>query len=321
MALFIEEPEMTMHPSIQRILIETLLAQFSDLQIFLTTHSNHFLDLTYDYPEDISIFSFENIDDGKFNISEVTGKSKILDLLGIRNSSVFLANSVIWTEGVTDRMLLRKLIELVDWDYKEDYHYTFAEYGGNNLENFDFLSLESAEKVNVESLTKTNFIVVDNDGVMVPPKTEAGKSKYDRRKKVEKLVGVDNFFDGHIEIENLIPYRVWRKVVERIIEDKPKKNLKLKVEKAKTEADFNEGLAHKKIGDLLKKHIIESSEKNGVGYLKRKDIQCLGESKKTIMQYVLVEIDEQNLSLDNFPLEAQRLIRSIGKFIEISNKR
>jgi predicted ATP-dependent endonuclease of OLD family len=127
-----------MHPSIQRILIDTLV-KFPNLQVFLTTHSNHFLDLSYDYPSDIGIFSFEKIDeDDEFYIKNITDNSSIIDLLGVRSSSVFLANSVIWTEGVTDRMLIRKLLELAEFNFKEDYHYALSEYGGNNLDNFNY---------------------------------------------------------------------------------------------------------------------------------------------------------------------------------------
>ena len=45
LVLFIEEPEMMMHPSMQRVLVETFMQKndFPNLQVYLTTHSNHFL--------------------------------------------------------------------------------------------------------------------------------------------------------------------------------------------------------------------------------------------------------------------------------------
>lgn len=44
--VFIEEPEIGLHPSLQRTLIETLLdKRFENFQFFFTTHSNHFLDM------------------------------------------------------------------------------------------------------------------------------------------------------------------------------------------------------------------------------------------------------------------------------------
>lgn len=50
MLFFIEEPELNLHPGLQRKLIEAMLSdEFSNHQFFLTTHSNHLLDLTLDY--------------------------------------------------------------------------------------------------------------------------------------------------------------------------------------------------------------------------------------------------------------------------------
>jgi len=56
--LFYEEPELYLHPGMQRIFIESIL-EFPNVQVFIATHSNHFLDTSVDYPNDISIFSME----------------------------------------------------------------------------------------------------------------------------------------------------------------------------------------------------------------------------------------------------------------------
>lgn len=314
--LCIEEPEMMMHPSVQRVLIETFTTKFNKLQVFLTTHSNHFLDLTYDYPDEIGIFSFELIEDGKFEIKNVTENSIILDLLGIRNSSVFLSNCVIWTEGVTDRMLLRKLLEIENIDYKEDYHYSFGEYGGSNLENFDFISKDPSYQVKVKSLTKKNYIVADNDN-----DNDKKSPRYIRRKNIEIILGEDKFFDKHIEIENLISYKIWHGVIERLLNDKPGKKFKLKTIEIIDEEKFNSKLKNTKIGVLLKEYFVEKTEEIECNYFKSDGIECLGESKKIIMNYVIKQIDESKLTLKDFPEITRDLIRSIEKFIANSNKK
>ncbi len=318
--LCIEEPEMMMHPSVQRVLIETLTTKFDNIQIFLTTHSNHFLDLTYDYPNDVSIFSFQEVNTGEFQIKNVDDHSKILDLLGVRNSSVFLANSVIWTEGVTDRMLLRKLLELKKVDYKEDYHYSFAEYGGSNLENFDFIDEDNSHNVSVQSLTKTNYIIADNDNIIGNTERDRNNPKYLRRKKIESFLGSDHFFDRHIEIENLIPYRVWKKTGENLLKNKLKKEIKLKDQGPKYELKFNRDLKNKKIGILLKAYIIEKQENQNPQYFLKDNVQCLGFSKKEIMECIIQVIDEENLKFTDFPDEAQDLIKSLESFIAGANK-
>ena len=42
---FIEEPDMFMHPSLQRAFLE-VLSEYDQHQYFITSHSNHFLDLS-----------------------------------------------------------------------------------------------------------------------------------------------------------------------------------------------------------------------------------------------------------------------------------
>jgi AAA15 family ATPase/GTPase len=325
LVLFLEEPELTLHPSAQRILIETLIAKFSKLQIFLTTHSNHFLDLTYDYPNDVSIFSFEEKGSEKFYINDVGGNSKILDLLGIRNSSVFLSNCVIWTEGVTDRMFLRKLFEIKNnFGFKEDFHYTFAEYGGGNMENFDFVNSENGEnKVNVSSLSKVNYIIADNDDIRDSTKSSVQKNpKYIRRQKIRSILGDKSFFDSHIEIENLIPFKIWVDAIGKLLKNEPTKKIKLKNGFETMEKKFNSDLNRSKIGTILKKYLIE--KQNPLDKLKYYDnnsnIQCLGSSKKKIMEYIIGSIDKLGLSLDEFPIVTQDLINALNEFIKAANK-
>ena len=53
---FIEEPDMLMHPSLQRSFLE-ILSEFDQHQYFITSHSNHFLDMTLDFAN-ISVFHF-----------------------------------------------------------------------------------------------------------------------------------------------------------------------------------------------------------------------------------------------------------------------
>lgn len=56
--VFIEEPENSMHPGLQRLFIETLMhSNFKNFQYFITTHSNHFLDFTIDLAK-ISVYTF-----------------------------------------------------------------------------------------------------------------------------------------------------------------------------------------------------------------------------------------------------------------------
>ncbi len=315
--LFLEEPELTLHPFAQRIVVEAFLDadMFPRAQVFVTTHSNHFLDLAADYPDQVQILTFKQSGED-FEVSSRGQYTEVASVLGIRNSSVFLANCCIWTEGVTDRMFLRVMLQLY-WKtelanknkflYKEDLHYTFSEYGGGNLANFDFMEAEGAELVRARFLNNKNFLIADNDAVL------KGK-KFDRRKLLERLFG-ENFDNSHVEIENLIPYGVWDRILPRII--LPNASIQLKQDRS-GESAFDERRKVEKIGVLLKEFFIEKKNGGTLKYFDGKGVGVLGLSKKEIMTTVCAEIASGAYTIDDFP-EAKTLVRKCVNFIARSN--
>ena len=133
---FLEEPDLCMHPSLQRTFLEVLKTYHRKMghQFFITTHSNHLLDLLEDN-ELVSIFSFSEIADQtlapadssladsaansqsskpkpSFRIrpSYLRDRQTLLEL-GVRPSATFLANATIWVEGVSDCAYLRAYME------------------------------------------------------------------------------------------------------------------------------------------------------------------------------------------------------------------
>ncbi len=85
---------------------------FSKHQYFITTHSNHLIDSCFDY-NCISIYKFINYEN-KNNTFKVVNSSpndvETLQLLGVNNSSVFIANCTIWVEGISDKILISKYL-------------------------------------------------------------------------------------------------------------------------------------------------------------------------------------------------------------------
>ena len=89
--------------------------------------------------------------------------------LGVQNSSVFLSNCTIWVEGITDRHYVKHFLDLHKkenkddpdiCDFNEDYHYSFVEYGGNNITHWSFLDKEETP-INVEKLCGRLFLLAD----------------------------------------------------------------------------------------------------------------------------------------------------------------
>lgn len=230
--IFIDEPELNLHPGMQRLFLKQILSnpeiKKKNLKFFITTHSNHLLDLTLNQ-ESISIFSFSKLigktsKEHKFLIRNVkSGDTSLMEDLGVNNSSVFLANCSIWVEGITDRKYLSAFLtaylKSLDKAYyfKEDADFTFFEYAGSNLAHYYFsdeVSNEQKEEIrdqiNAFSLSNRIYLLADKDG-------DDKKSKHDFLKKVTKENNNIIYRDtGAIEIENILSFSILQKALVNV---------------------------------------------------------------------------------------------------------
>lgn len=234
--IFIDEPELNLHPGMQRLFLQQISQNEEilkkNLRFIISTHSNHFLDLTIEL-DYVSIYSFSPRDttDGEksFLIKNVNrGDNSLLKDLGVNNSSVFMANCSIWVEGISDRnyiklflkSYLKYLKENDDKKYiniKEDIDYAFFEYAGSNLDHYIFESdfeIEDAEVVlsDIKALSISNriFLLADSDCAKLT--TNKGK----RLKALEDLRS-DSFVPKVLrnvrEVENLLTNDIWEQAL------------------------------------------------------------------------------------------------------------
>ncbi len=230
-AIFIDEPELNLHPGMQRLFFEQISFNKDltekNLMFFISTHSNHLLDLTLE-SDDVSIYSFTPIvenGDKKIVVKNINfGNAELLRDLGVNNTSVFLANASIWVEGISDRNYIKAFLKAYcDAEEgrvypKEDIDFTFFEYAGGNIEHY-ILGEEVndneerfVEEINALALSNKIFLLADSD------MAKEGTKKYIRLKSFEEKFSRDKNFDGLIlwqirESENLLPTEVWRKVI------------------------------------------------------------------------------------------------------------
>jgi AAA15 family ATPase/GTPase len=312
MIFFFEEPEIYLHPGFQRIFIDTLLSKrFESFQYFFTTHSNHFLDITLDH-DNISIYNFrkQKSSENKFEIENVqSGDISLLEELGVRNASVFLSNCTIWVEGITDRIYIRKYLEmLMDTEgssFREDYHYSFVEYGGNNITHWSFLDSEDANyaNINVDRICKRIFLITDQDGAGEAKdgiKVEKEK-KQKRQEQLKAKLGADNYhcLDCR-EIENALSYTILQKVITGR-------------KKGKGEHSFKGDWSKK---DYLKEKLGDFIEKNIEGdYFKINDGGTI-HNKLDFAKDAVAAIK----SFDDLSESAKNLTKHIYAFIKKSNE-
>lgn len=262
--IYIDEPELHLHPGMQRLFVEQIctnrVLQDKNLTYIINTHSNHLLDLTIE-KDDVSIYTFSprNSDDGekKFIIRNVnSGDNTLLKHLGVNNSSVFMANCSIWVEGVSDRNYIKAFLKSYlsyllksDGDkfrsIKEDIDYAFFEYAGSNIDHYVFnkINYEDDELVinEIKALSLNNRIFLLADSDLADGRTSKGK----RLKKIEDSAS-DNFVPKIIwevrEIENLLTNYIWEKVLiefchKRVV-SKHSEVIQEKIKDALNEVDY-----------------------------------------------------------------------------------
>lgn len=192
---FIEEPELNLHPSLQKKLINLLSSNiFNRLQFFITTHSAHIID-----HQNASIYNFTKEGD-KTKITHLNNQSKIvesLNALGYTPSDLLQTNFIIWVEGETDKMIINHLIKKFHSSLKENHHYSIMFYGGSGDKHL-LSDTNSFEFIFV--LNRNCAIIKDSDRTKVSDDLANKENKF---KALEKL-GVLTWLTPKRELENHI---------------------------------------------------------------------------------------------------------------------
>jgi len=293
--VLIEEPEVHLHPGLEYAMYSYLRDKSKMQQIFVTTHSTNFVDSV----------SFQNIylvaRDNSTKISvvdEKNGALKIPTSLGLRLSTVFMYDRLLFVEGPSDEAVLREFARLLSIDLAGA-NMNFVQMGGVN--NFAHYAAEST----LSLLSRRNlklWFLTDRDE----------RSDDDVQEMMRKLgENAQLIVTGLRDLENclLSPFAVHRFIANKLEDLRGSIPSVEEVEAIldSSALDLKEAVINRRVSSKLLKPIYLQTRKS-TGSLEERLQAGISELQKRLDSITSTQQEIEKTTVDNWELNAKKIV-------------
>ena len=234
----IEEPEIHFHPTLQQEFLEYATTE-TENQYLISTHSPTLINAHGSMPTDVSseiqVFHLRLQNNTTVGSPIAKDEQSLVALadLGVKASDILQTNGVVWVEGPSDRIYLRRWIEVVAPELAEGVDYSIVLYGGKD--NLGHLSAvrdkvsDSAEDegsdgpLDILRINQNAIVVIDSDRQQSGEELSAEKQRILEECEVS---GVLCWVTDGREIENYVS----EDVINTALEERGQSPVELSIE-------------------------------------------------------------------------------------------